>query len=325
MSEQQAAEQISGFQVSAFGTFGNVPKEQDLEWFFSTGQSLFEASTFGALLERQSQFGQKYEMCTTCNGGGFDADDNSCPRCRGMGGTPEPNSEPKLQDGLLLGTSRCLACSRPPRRPWRCRACLGDGRVNGATCDACNGKRVPLKANGQPRARPSQRPRAACWCCKGALMLDRSPVGLKSEQHSEPSYTPDDVALQRFAQVSRYLRQCTSDTVETLAAFFGLSGYRWGNTKWGRLFAVVPLTAAGEKLMARLPNPQELGEHQLLENHVADLEKLQERDHKQQAQARLETVTQQAAARFKLAVAEWRSVVRPAPPPALDGEMVAAA
>ncbi len=316
VSEQATpSEQASGgFSVSAFGTHGTVPKEAELDWFFSTGQSLFEASTFGALLERQKTYGQVFEMCTACSGSGFDESDNSCGKCKGMGGTPASNAEPRLQEGLLVSTSRCLACARPPRRVWRCRACQGDGRVAGVTCGACKGLRVPMRKNGKPRVRPPLRPRASCWSCRGRLYHDRNPVGLKSEQRSEPSYTPDDVALQRFAQVSRYLRQCSVDTVDVLAAFFGLSGYRWANTKWGRLFAVVPLTTAGEKLLRRLPNPQHIAEHQLLENHVADLEKLQEKDHRQQAQERLELVTRQAAELFKAAAAEWRSVVTPPKP-----------
>lgn len=309
----------SGFSVSAFGTHGRVPKEADLDWFFSTGQSLFEASTFGALLERQSQFGQKFEDCGACAGSGFDADDNSCPKCRGSGGAPIPNGERKHQDGLLFGTSRCLACARPPRRRWRCKTCHGDGRIAGEPCPACKGAKVPLRMNGEPRRRPPQRPRHRCGLCGDALLLERRPVGLKSEAHPEPSYTPDDVALQRFAQVSRYLRQCSVETVDVLAAFFGLSGYRWANTKWGRLFAVVPLTDAGERMLGRLPNPQHLPEHQLLENYVADLEKLQERDQRQHAQQRLELVTRQAAERFKAAVAEWRTIVEP-PAPAPERE-----
>ncbi len=306
-----------GFSVSAFGTHGTVPKEADLDWFFSVGQSLFEASTFGALLERQSAFGQVFEMCEACSGSGFDADDNSCPKCRGMGGRPAARAERPLQTGLLVGTSRCEACIQRPRPHWCCTACDGYGFLNdtGACCVPCRGSGSKLKKDRAARKRPPRRPRAACcWSCKGRLYHERSPVGIKAEPKTEPSYTPDDVALQRFAQVSRYLRQCQADTVDVLAAFFGLSGYRWANTKWGRLFALVPYTAAGEAMLSKVSNPLSLGDHELLENVVDKLEKLTDSQHREHAQQRLEAVTRQAAELFKVAAADWRSVVDPMPP-----------
>jgi hypothetical protein len=319
MSKQASAptEQVSVVvSANAFGTLGKVPKEAELDWFFSTGQSLFEASTFGALLERQSQFGQTFDTCESCAGSGFDEADNSCPKCRGMGGRPVANGEKPLQQGLLFSTTRCDACALQPRARWSCSACDGYGRLaaSGACCVACKSSGFRLKKNGQARRRPPRRPRpAVCWCCRGKLYLERSPVGLKAEVHDEPSYTPDDVALQRFAQVSRYLMRCQSDSVDVLAAFFGLSGYRWANTKWGRLFSLVPYTNAGEARLKRQGNPLGLGDHKLLENLVQSLEKLQDKDHKAQAETWLELVTQQAAELFTAAADDWRSVVDPKP------------
>lgn len=322
-------EQVSiGFSVSAYGTHGTVPKEADLDWFFSVGQSLFEASTFGALLERQSAYGQTFETCTTCSGNGFDADDNSCPKCRGMGGTPSANAEKPLQHGLLFSTSRCEACIARRRGHWCCAGCDGYGYLNesGACCLKCRGSGQKLLASGKPRKRAQPRPRAVrCWSCAGRLYLDRHPAGVKAEAKTEPSYTPDDAALQRFAQVSRYLRQCKPDTVDVLAAFFGLSGYRWANTKWGRLFAVVPYTAAGEAMLAKVSNPLDLDDHKLLENVVDKLEKLTDQQHREHAQHRLEAVTRQAAEMFKSAAADWRSVVEPAPAPQAPEGLEAAA
>lgn len=302
-----------GFNVSAFGTHGTVPKEAELDWFFSTGQSLFEASTFGALLERQAAYGQIFEPCTKCGGTGFDAADNTCPKCRGMGGSPEAREHVALQHGLLVTTSRCTACIKQRPKLWCCKVCDGYGCFpeTGARCVKCKGSGMKLLKNGKPRKRPKPRERATCYACKGRLYHDRWPASVKAEAGGEPSYTPDDVALRRFAQVSRYLRQCSSETVEVLAAFFGVSGYLWANTKWGRLFAVVPLTRAGERTMAKLENPQDISDHLLLSNHVHELGKLKTEQERQRVREWTEAVTRQAAALFKAAAAEWRSVVDP--------------
>lgn len=326
--QKDPSEQASGgFNVSAFGTHGSVPKEAELDWFFSTGQSLFEASTFGALLERQAAYGQIFETCSKCAGTGFDDADNSCPKCRGMGGAPLPRDQSPIQTGLLVTTSRCTACIKPRPTLWCCKACDGYGCFpeTGARCVKCKGSGLKLLANGKTRRRPKARERQVCHSCKGRLYHDRWPAAVKAEAGGEASYTPDDVALRRFAQVSRYLRQCSGETVEALAAFFGVSGYLWANTKWGRLFAVVPLTKAGSSLLARIDNERCLSEHELLENYVKGLEKLEERDHKRVAQERLEVVTRQAAALFKTAAAEWRDVVEPKRGPAQPESQAAAA
>jgi hypothetical protein len=310
-------EQVSvGAEASVYGV-GYLPEEAKLEWFFSKGQSLFEASTFGALLERQATFGQVFEDCWACHGSGFDENDNSCPKCKGMGGKPVPSAgapgaDRELQQGLLFGTTRCLACVLLPRDRFACKACDGYGYIAeaGACCLPCKGSGSKLLKSGKARKRPARRSRPdPCWSCRGRLFHERSPVGLKSETHPEPSYTPDDTALQLFAQVSRWLRACTEDTVDTLAEFFGFSGYLWGNTKWGRLFAVVPLVPAGERTLTKLQNPNDLADHYLLQNHVHQLDKLKGEQERERAQEWLALVTRQAAARLNLAVANWTQVV----------------
>jgi hypothetical protein len=175
----------------------------------------------------------------------------------------------------------------------------------------CRGSGAKLTKAGQPRKRVPRRPRRdPCWSCGGKLFHDRAPVGLKAEARGEASYTPNDSDLQTFAQVSRWLMACSDDTVDTLAEFFGLSGYLWGNTRWGRLFAVVPLTPVGERTLARIPNPQNVAEHYLLQTHVANLEKAKDEHSRQQAAEWLELATRQAAERFQLAALDWTQVVR---------------
>lgn len=316
-----AAAQIIGTpteQASVGNAFGQsyLPEEAKLEWFFSAGQSLFEASTFGALLERQSTFGQMFENCWSCNGSGFTEDDSSCPKCKGMGGKPVASAPldtrgREVQSGLLFGTTRCECCIQQPRSRWACAECDGYGffAASGACCLLCRGTGAKLLKSGKPRKRVARRHRPdPCWSCGGKRYHERTPVGLKAETHPEPSYTPDDGALRTFAQVSRWLMQCSDDTVDTLAEFFGLSGYLWGNTKWGRLFGIVPLTAAGGRTLAKLANPHDVADHYLLATHVHNLEKLKGHE-RERGNQWLELVTRQAAERFKRAVAEWALVV----------------
>lgn len=71
----------------------------------------------------------------------------------------------------------------------------------------------------------------------------------------EPSYTPDDSALTRFARVSRKLRSLEASdpmSCRVLEAYYGDSGARWGRESVGRLFAVFPLTKRGGALIAQV-------------------------------------------------------------------------
>lgn len=312
--QKESTEQASaGFRVSAYGTHGSVPKEAELDWFFSVGQSLFEASTFGALLERQANYGQTFDTCGKCGGSGFDAGDNTCPTCRGMGGQPKPRDQKSEQTGLLFSTSRCLACIQRRPKLWSCKTCDGYGCFpeSGARCVACKASGMKLLKSGKIRRRPKRKRPEVCWACNNSRFHERRPVAVKAESGGEPSYTPDDVALRRFAQISRYLRQCSGSTLETLATFFGLSGFRWADTKWGRLFALAPFTDEGELLLDEARSEQEISDHELLENEVNRLDKLTNIEHKQRAQNRLEKLTREAAELFRAAAVEWRSVVDP--------------
>src|SRR5262245_5349493 len=50
---------------------------------------------------------------------------------------------------------------------------------------------------------------------------------------TEPSYTPDDAALIRFAAISRRLRHLHRDYAIVLQAYYGDIGERWSRTKAG--------------------------------------------------------------------------------------------
>jgi hypothetical protein len=85
----------------------NLHDEAALQWFFGRGSTVFERSTFGAMLDRLDKDAHTSTPCTLCEGagileeGGFaikkvgdDFDERTvehggwCPRCRGTGFTP---------------------------------------------------------------------------------------------------------------------------------------------------------------------------------------------------------------------------------------------
>jgi hypothetical protein len=58
--------------------------------------------------------------------------------------------------------------------------------------------------------------------------------------------------MSRFARVSKVLRKLEridKTAGEVLQAFYGDAGSRWGRTPYGRLFAIWPMTPAGDELV----------------------------------------------------------------------------
>lgn len=68
-------------------------------------------------------------------------------------------------------------------------------------------------------------------------------------------YEPSHEVLQRYGRVSRRLDQLVAKVgqsgLRALELFHGDSGMRWGRTKHGRLFALLPMTSAGRKILAK--------------------------------------------------------------------------
>jgi hypothetical protein len=119
----------------------------------------------------------------------------------------------------------------------------------------------------------------------------------------------DDASLALFAQVSRWLIQIPSWSVEVLEAYYGLSGYRWGATKWGRLLAVLPLTKFGKAMLGKLNNPCELPDHELLGNYVEQIERIDDLARRMQAKKRLQEGIREADHLFASAAVRWNAAV----------------
>ena len=279
---ESAVEQASATHIEAaqprqrgLGTQRRVSHETDLEWFFCEGESLFEAATFGAVLERQSAFGHAFDDCGACSGSGFTDEDGTCSECKGMGGKPARLKLAQHPNPMCLGSRVCDACKGGGRRRHSKRGVLFACQPCGAT---------------------------------GRILLD--PVGQKATGGGEePSYTPDDALLMRFARVSRWLVGMHPAKARILEAYYGLSGYRWGSTKWGRLFAVLPFTAGGHSMLAKAANPLELSDHELLGNICQQLEQNKSLAKRSNFQARILEATNEAHTLFVVAVKEWNAVV----------------
>ena len=160
--------------------------DSELSWFFSDGQSAFERSTFGALLERAEQFG-------------FDHDGHRIPHPetkrneswhfrQGLCGQPAVSIDQALADDIRQ---------------------LIDWEALDPSITAC-------------------------------------PKPIKSE---EPSVTPDDWKLQRYARASRALNNIPSRYGRVLSLYYGLRGCFWELQKLGRILAVMHETQAGKKLL----------------------------------------------------------------------------
>lgn len=225
-----------------------------LGWFFCEGQSVFERSTFGTILSRQEHLAFRTKPCPRCNGMTFTDEDLKRSTSRLRAGVDPESCEPecsKCQGRGSVPDGRVKA-PRPIRR--HCKPCGGTGE---------NLRRV---------AGTDLRVDVGCRVCDGTGMRDGYDANLDGDEENEPSHTPEDWALQRYAVASRRLSQIRPEHAEVLRAFFGLEGLRCGaghpsrpnDPAPGRLYAVYQLTRAGRKWLTRIENRQELSRCGLL-------------------------------------------------------------
>lgn len=247
-----------------------VLREFDLEWYWLDGQGIFECSSFGAVIERQAHFGQELQECERCGGSGFTTDDGTCRSCKGLGGRPR----------------RLRARTRGRERAGR----LLFGTIR---CTACAG-RVGL---------------TDCTACRGAGWIDASPVGIQSTHEDPASYTPSEKALTKYAQISRWLTRTPTWGARVLEAYYGLDGYRWGATKWGRIMAVVPQTDEGRVMLAGVDNRFGLSAQLLLANVVDTIERISDAERALVERTKIAVCVRDATRLYGRACAVWNEAV----------------
>lgn len=228
-----------------------VPKDQIssveeslLEWYFGPAQALFERSTCGSMLDRLEAESMVSSVCRHCHGKGIlEAAD------------------------ITPAMSRCRPCDGPARievgheKKPACQWCwLGSGTVTeGCWCRACGGT-----GHTPQHRKPS----------KGEITV-------KPKTTNGNGFEVDDVALRRFAKVSRRISELYEKQplhLQTLAAYYGQVGARYGRIKGrGRIFAVYALTLCGQRLVKRAQkfalDGTPLMAYQLIENE-AEADKL---------------------------------------------------
>lgn len=255
-----------------------VQHESELDWWFCDGESLFEASTFGAILERQSLFGQHLDTCEKCDGSGFNKDDGTCASCKGSGGKPRRIKNPQHPNPMRLGTRVCEICK-------------GGGL-----------RKVSKRKSGIVRF--------VCTACARTGFVWLDPVGQLAAGHGEEaSHTPDDGALMRFARVSRWIMGVRPSNTRILEAYHGHVGCNWGATKWGRLFAVVPFTAGGHSMLSKVANPLALSDSKLLRNLCEQVDNNRDQAKQTNFQERIREATVEAHALYTAAAGDWNAVV----------------
>lgn len=224
--------------------------ESALSWYFGQGLSIYDKSTFGAVLQRITLDGFSSGPCATCAGdgildvGGF-AVSTVCQRCKGVGKPLE-----RRQGEAERACSDCRGSGsvepyevKAERGGW-CDSCRGSGctavarrSMRAKRCETCEGKRRGVDDR-------------QCADCLGTGAAQATALPM-TQADSGAGVIPDDSALTRFAITSRRLsgvRKRSAALYSALECYYGDVGARWGREDFGRIFALYALTPSGKRL-----------------------------------------------------------------------------
>lgn len=281
--------------------------EAALSWYFGQGLSIYERSTFGAIL-------------TKLDRDGFGSD--RCPKCEGAG---------ILECGGVNVENRCKTCGGDGRvaRRW-CSDCQGLGTVEpyevrvkaGGWCRDCNGtgstplstamRRTPCHICGSFN-KPGRRPQvaaeaSACYNCIGTGFEPITAQPIHKAQEAA-GVQADDTALTRFAVTSRRVAQVRAQSpalAEALSVYYGDVGQRWALAGLGRVFSLYHLTGPGKKLARWGEKAGKVAELGLTaQERIGTQAALEREQPKQERRALLEAAGEQAAALYGRAARAW--------------------
>lgn len=285
----------------------SLSDETALLWFFGQGLSIYERSTFGAILAKLDRDGSGSMKCQRCDGAGI------------------------LDAGGVNVDNKCRTCGGGGRvaRRW-CQDCQGLGTVApyevavdaGGWCPACHGTgALPIGAVQRRTPcgvcsafnRPDRRPRAAaaaCTCsnCVGTGLEPFTVQPIHKGQEAAGAQA-DDSALTRFAITSRRVAKVKDQSpalAVALAVYYGDIGQRWALTDRTRLFSLYHLTAAGKKLARwgeKAGKAAELG--LTAQERIGAQAALEQAQPKPERRALLEAAQEQASALFGRAAKAW--------------------
>jgi hypothetical protein len=223
----------------------SIADEGSLSWFFGPGQTIYERSTFGAILDKLKLASADSETCARCDGagildvGGF-ATDKRCKTCDGTGKGAK-------------GRGFCVDC-----KGFGCVDAYQKPANHGGWCPACRGAGVtPIETAARRRTRcfvcKGVKGSSACRGCSNCLGTGEEPINAKPIHggHEGGGVSADDSALTRFASISRVIegvRAVSPRLSAALEAMYGDRGQRWAATDQGRMYALHDLTPAGKRL-----------------------------------------------------------------------------
>lgn len=285
----------------------SLADEAALSWYFGQGLSIYEQSTFGAILRKLDRDGFGSEQCGRCEGAGI------------------------LEAGGVNVANKCKTCGGDGRvaRRW-CQDCGGLGTVEpyevqvdvGGWCPKCAGtgstpistamRRTPCGVCGTFN-RPDRRPRvstraSACSNCIGSGFepITAQPI---HEGQEAAGVQADDSALTRFAITSRRVaavHAASPALAVALSVYYGDIGQRWAMTDRGRVFSLYHMTGPGKKLAKwgeKASNSAELG--LTSQERIGTQAALDAEQPKQERRALLAAAGEQAAALYARAAKAW--------------------
>lgn len=234
----------------------SLADESSLTWYFGRGGSLFERSTFGAMIDALDADGKGSRECPACRGAGIlEVGGIGCYATR-----DEQLRERKNAERDKRPEQAATPHERPVDRGGWCPDCRGTGSVSyqrkdeRSVCHVCEGRRRGpgyslLVFSGGQRVKRS----FAGDPCGECLATGKRPQNVveKDNGPEENGYSAGEGALERFALVSRRMGrvEAVSKLLATvLRAFYGDTGARWGASEHGHLFALYSLTPSGKKL-----------------------------------------------------------------------------
>lgn len=205
--------------------------------------------------------------------------ESDCIVCKGVGYTDPTRSDRGTAMHSLFTTvwcSTCRGCGEPVGPMVKLEANArtyrfyplnptDDSAERHDRCERCEGTSyiVPVTVRSTGSSKGGKAPSRS----DAGSSEEASDGSVYREGEAAPSWADEDALAER-GRVSRALEAIRRDTPElaqALEAFYGPEGDKWGPHKWGRIFALWPLTQAGRKLAELGANRSKGGHGWLIE------------------------------------------------------------
>jgi len=171
----------------------------------------------------------------------------------------------------------CVATDAPKDPDWfnssRCSVCRGSGEVPNEdlqdVCQRCAGEgyEIPITAWPTGSSKGGRQP-AGSVSFDGAEEFGSAGTAFAASKKTAEDEREDAAylaELERKARAIDLVRERDPAVAEALVAYHGAEGEKWAPTRWGRLFALWPLTVAGGTLVEEFRVSSKLGSGYLMD------------------------------------------------------------